>query len=308
MSIKLDRSVTIGIAAHDGARITEFCLDTLFAAAQGNFELILVDDYSTDDTLQLFLSVGRSRPNTHVYSFPRNLEYSQSVNAILSAANGEKIFFVSNDILVTPTWISRLLEDLSRPSAGIVRGVSNYVDNMRGSHNFLNRGFALENNDELFALAEALPQILSGRDLQVDPYLLGDAFAVSREVIDVIGTFDTRFTGYLSDMDFGVRARAAGFTLALDQKAFCYHLEGGNIAHLPETEKKARFDARLKKARSAYLQFLEKYDIDAIEHPPEGGLINEVDLERAVGLAERSAKVGQTKVLPIDYSRYLVSP
>lgn len=306
MAITLNRNVTIGVAAHDGARITEYCLDSLFTSAKGDFELILVDDFSTDDTLPLFRSVSRMHPNTRVYSFPRNMEYSHSVNAILSAASGETIFFVSNDILVTPTWISQLIGAFSKPSVGIVRGVSNYVDNMRGSHNFLNRGFPLENNDELFALAEALPHILAGRDLQDDPYLLGDAFAVSRNVIDTIGTFDTHFVGYLSDMDFGVRCRAAGFRLVLDQKAFCYHLEGGNISHLSEADKKEKFRLRLVKARAAYLQFLQKYGLHTLKHPPEGGLIDEADLERAVGLAERSVVAGQVKVHPVDYSAHLV--
>lgn len=306
MTITLNRNVTIGIAAHDGARITEYCLDALFASVKGDFELILIDDFSTDDTLSIFRSVSRMHPNTRVYSFPCNMEYSHSVNAILSSASGEIVFFVSNDILVTPTWISQLMGAFSKPSVGIVRGVSNYVDNMRGSHNFLNRGFPLENNDELFALAEALPHILVGRDLLDDPYLLGDAFAVSRKVINTIGTFDTRFVGYLADMDFGVRCRAAGLRLILDQKAFCYHLEGGNISHLSEAEKKEKFRQRLVKARAAYLQFLQKYGIDILPHPSEGGLIDEADLERAVGLAERNVQAEQMKVLPVDYSTYLV--
>ena len=134
----VDERITIGISAYGNSMVTRQCLDFLFHAIQGDFELILVDDCSPDHgaILSLFSSVKNTHRNTKVFSFTQNMEYSGSLNCILSHAQGEKIFFISNDIYVTSDYIKALI-DVANTDAqcGIVRGVSNFVDNELPSHN-----------------------------------------------------------------------------------------------------------------------------------------------------------------------------
>src|SRR5205807_2697312 len=51
---------------------------------------------------------------------------------------------------------------------------------------------------------------------------------VSRAVIDKIGVFDTRFYGYMADIDYGVRARRAGFRNVIAAGAWLHHEGGGS--------------------------------------------------------------------------------
>src|SRR5712671_3956102 len=93
--------LTIGMAAYGNARVTSFALECLFAAASGDFELILVDDNSPDHTLDLFRAAADRHRDTKLFHFPENKEYSGSLNTVLSHATRPFVLFLSNDIFVT---------------------------------------------------------------------------------------------------------------------------------------------------------------------------------------------------------------
>lgn len=136
--ITLGSEVSIGISAYGNVAVTQHCLNCLLDSTDGDYELILVDDCSPDngETTRLFRSVVPRHRNTKLFSFSRNLEYSGSLNCILSHATGELVVFVSNDIYVTPNYLSEIIYVAkSDDSIGIVRGVSNFVDNGKGTHN-----------------------------------------------------------------------------------------------------------------------------------------------------------------------------
>src|SRR5690242_21604703 len=93
------RELSVGMAAYGNSRITEFALECLFAAG-GDFELILVDDNSPDDTLQLFQRAADRHRDTQLFHFPENREFSGSLNTVLSHATRRFVLFLSNDIFV----------------------------------------------------------------------------------------------------------------------------------------------------------------------------------------------------------------
>ena len=91
--IYLDKTITVGIPAHGNSRITKVCLDFLLKSTKGDFELILVDDYSQDNgaTKDLFLSIKQFHKNLKIYSFDKNKSQFGSMNCIFCTATGNKI-------------------------------------------------------------------------------------------------------------------------------------------------------------------------------------------------------------------------
>ena len=123
--VKLDKNISIGLSAYGNLNTTRDALAALFLSVEGDFELILVDDCSPDLTLDLFCSVTTFHKNTKIFAFNNNVEYSGTLNTILSHATGKFILFISNDILVTPSYIATILEVANHfENAGIVRGCS----------------------------------------------------------------------------------------------------------------------------------------------------------------------------------------
>jgi GT2 family glycosyltransferase len=299
--LALGADVSIATAAYGNAAATRTCLESIFHSATGEFELILIDDCSPDAGAirSLYLEARQRHANTRIFSFARNLEYSGSLNAILSHARGEWIFFVSNDIFVTPSYLDALLDVArSNPGIGILRGSSNFVDNGLPSHN-LHPSQPPQTLDQLFQLGAAVAEKF-GHSEQTDPFLVGDAFLVRRAVIDRIGTFDPWFFGYFADQDFGLRAQIAGFQLALVRGAFAYHAQHANFDYLPEKERQLKLDRRWSRVFENWARFKVKY-----------GLPVELTYESIAGLpwqqlASAPFERSRHYCAPADYGQYLI--
>lgn len=256
----LGNEVTIGISANGNHETTLKALNALFLSVEGDYELILVDDYSQDQILDLFCMAADYHTNTKLFSFDKNLEYSGSLNAILSHAVGTYIIFLSNDILVSPSYINRLLE-VARHSAefGVVRGCSNFVDNGLTEHN-IKLESDLNSFEQIFNFAEEIDR-KQGDELVFDNFLTGDAFLVSRKVIDAIGTLDPSFYGYFADQDLGLRALIAGFKLVLARGAFAVHEHTANLDCLSESERAAKTSRRWARVHENWARFKMKYGL-----------------------------------------------
>lgn len=290
--------LSIGIAAHGNVETTAECIECLLSSVQGEFELLLVDDQSPDDMLSLYREAARHHAATSIYRFPENKEYSHSVNCILNEARGDRVLFVSNDIMITPHYVAGLIEVMQDETIGIARGVSNFVDNGLDSHN-IKLDVSIEDRLQMFTLAEEI----HGRSIPSadDPFLIGDAFMVSRNLLNTIGGFDTRYVGYLSDFDFGIRAVGAGFRRVFVPKAFAWHGKDANFEYLDSEGAKRKLEMRWQRIRAAWKVFRERWELHS--SPPEWPGVNAVPLAELDRLA---ALRSDLEVTPISYDAFRV--
>lgn len=226
--------------------------------------MILINDNSPDQglTTQLYNWASSIHNNTVIYAATgSNIEYSGSVDLVLSHAKGEKILFLSNDIFISPYYLSAILAaSESEPGWGLLRGSSNFVDNGLGSHN-IPPSKAIENLEDIFTESHNIHALFAGL-VAPDPFLTGDAFMVSRELINKIGGYDPLFYGYFADSDYGIRARIAGFNTLLIPGAYAYHQAGSNIAYLSEEEQSRKLAIRWARVHENWARFKLKYGID----------------------------------------------
>lgn len=292
----LPAGVSVGMAAHGNARTTQKALDDLLASTTGDFELILVDDRSPDDVLQVFRAFRRRHANTTIFSFDRNLEYCHSLNAFLSHARGERLLFLSNDIFANPSYLRELLGAAARHrECGILRGSSNFVDNSSPLHNLPAQAFATRKAYLKFAAAAAREHRAS--PLVDERFLVGDAFLATRALLERIGTIDTRFFGYCGDQDFGLRAQIAGFRVVLVRAAFAYHQNQANISYLPPEEQRRKIERRVGRVGQALAALRDKYGV------AQEGTVHDIPWE---ALARQGYDPARHYVAPGDYARYLV--
>ena len=102
------------------------CLDSLLAMDHQDFEIVLVDDASTDDTprqLEAFRETHPDKPIT-ITRNERNLGVSGARNAGLRVARGEFVFFTDSDCIVDRGWLTTLLHVLSTTNAAAVGGAA----------------------------------------------------------------------------------------------------------------------------------------------------------------------------------------
>jgi GT2 family glycosyltransferase len=230
------------------------------------------------------------------------LEYSGSLNCILSESIGDKIFFVSNDIFISPSYIQAILEVAdSNPDIGIVRGVSNFVDNCRKVSHNINVSSEIKHFDDIASFGRRLYELEKNSYFE-ENFLTGDAFMTKREVISKIGTLDPLFYGYFADHDYGIRTIKSGYKLAVSKGAFAYHHQNSNFSYLDKAAQKKKLNARWAKVHENWARFKLKYNIP-VNQLYELDMLIRMDWE---ALNSFSNELEKLYILPVNYSSYLI--
>ncbi|NPV79239.1 MAG: glycosyltransferase [Firmicutes bacterium] len=215
----LDPGLTsIIILCHNQLEYTAQCVDTILRHTPESFELIFIDNGSTDGTLDYLNSLAANHDNINIIANEKNLGFAAAVNQGIKAARGDYILLLNNDVLVTPGWLKRMLECMNRDErVGLVGPVSNFV---AGIQRIIDPEYNVAKLDEY---AQAHSFRYSGL-AQRTARIIGFCMLIRREVIDRIGGFDITFgTGNFEDDDFCLRAGIAGFQIIIARDVFIHH-------------------------------------------------------------------------------------
>jgi GT2 family glycosyltransferase len=262
--------LSIIVPARNNHEITSSCLGSILHSLTRlnlNAEFILVDDASDPDE-RILDAFREHRTNAvgHACKIVRSKKwqhYSGVFSIGLSQATRDVIFFISNDMFVTPSFLEAVLlvSSLSR-EFGIVRGTSNHADS-HPEHTVPAPGTA-QSYREIDAFSRSI-FAANGARFSEDRVLSGDAILIKRALIERIGVLDLRFFGFFGDIDYGMRAHLAGFKLVCAKGAWLYHEGSGHVkrevAKLSSTWDE-RHGARMKLVETAYQEFRKKWNIE----------------------------------------------
>jgi hypothetical protein len=98
------------------------------------------------------------------------------------------------------------------------------------------------------------------------PALIGDALLIRSEVIERIGVFDTRFYGFWSDLDYGVRVQRAGWRHGIAAGAWLHHSgSASGLENFASGEVAQKNHAEmLRDSHAAYEVFRQKWGADLL--------------------------------------------
>jgi GT2 family glycosyltransferase/tetratricopeptide (TPR) repeat protein/2-polyprenyl-3-methyl-5-hydroxy-6-metoxy-1,4-benzoquinol methylase len=208
---------SIVIVTHNQLAYTRQCVDSIRQYTDEPYELIFVDNASTDGTLDYLGSLGEVRSIRN----EKNLGFPSGANQGIRAATGNQILLLNNDTLVTTGWLRRLLRALHSDSkTGLVGPCSNCVSGEQQVE------VTYDDLTGLDGFAWDFGKANNGR-LQPTDRLVGFCLLIRREVIDSVGLLDEQFgVGCFEDDDYCRRASEAGFRLTIACDAFVHHFGG----------------------------------------------------------------------------------
>jgi GT2 family glycosyltransferase/Flp pilus assembly protein TadD len=250
-----DELASIIILCCNELEYTRLCLDSVLAHTRPPYELILVDNGSSDGTAP-YLDELRSRSGplrVEVIHNAANLGFPKGSNQGLAKAKGRYLVLLNNDTLVTEQWLEGLIgwAVQGNPCVGLVGPTSNYCPPPQQ----VPVGYA--DRPGLDAFAAQRRRAYAGKALEVER-LTGFCLLLRREVLEAIGGFDEGFgAGFFDDDDLCVRAREAGFRLLVAQNVYIHHFgsrtfQGLGIDCRQQLERNfERFQAKWGRERSA---------------------------------------------------------
>ncbi len=243
---------SIIIVTYNNLHLNQGCLESVFRDTDWpNFEVIVVDNASSDGTAEWLADLAKSRAekgdsphlceapegpfrqmgtvpffrhNLRVILNKENLGFAAANNQGLRAARGEFLCLLNNDTVVARGWLSTMIGHLrAMPEAGMIGPVSNMV----GNEAKVPVGYSTIG--EMPRWAAEYCRRHDGKTFQMK--MLG-FFCVMfrREVYEKIGELDERFgVGYFEDTDYCHRARREGFELRCTRDAFVHHWQGASF-------------------------------------------------------------------------------
>lgn len=102
--------MSVIIPTYNGAALLPACLDALRAQTYRDFEVVVVDDHSTDDTRAVMATYSEAR----LICLPRNIGFVGAANAGLRAARWRLLALLNNDTAADPSWLADLVGALDR--------------------------------------------------------------------------------------------------------------------------------------------------------------------------------------------------
>lgn len=239
--------VSIVILTFNQWHCTEECLLSISRHTPEPYELIIVDNGSADGTPEQLTALAAEDKRYRLILNSDNRGYAAGCNQGMLHACGRYIVLLNNDVVVTPEWLSGLLEcHASHALAGIVGPLTN---NASGIQVVPEPDYAACGGLDLFAsrfrVQHRFRRVNSRR-------VVGFCMLFSRSLIDEIGLLDEQFgTGNYEDDDFCIRAAVAGYQNLVAADVYIHHY--GSMSF-----KGNRVDYRLALVRNAAL-FQEKW-------------------------------------------------
>lgn len=206
---------SIVIVTFNQLAYTKACVDSIRLRTDEPYELIFVDNSSSDGTVDYLHSLS----DATVIENDSNRGFPVAVNQGIAVARGDNILLLNNDTVVTMGWLRRMLDVLhSDERIGLVGPVSN---NVSGEQR-IDVGY--EHFSELDGWAWDWGRD-HGHELFETDRLVGFCLLFKREVVERVGLLDERFgIGCFEDDDFCRRANDGGFRCLIVRGAFVHHI------------------------------------------------------------------------------------
>lgn len=201
--------VSVVLPTFNGARFIREAIDSLVVQTYTHWELVLVDDASTDGTPEILAGYARADPRITVVRNERNLRLPQSLNKGFSLSRGALLTWTSDDNLYRPSALEIMVGALeARPDVGMV--YTDYTD-------------IAEDGSPIRPVLTK-----DARYLTCGNCIVG-SFMYRREVMETIGGYDHR-AELVEDWDYWIRVAKSFVLLRLPSDVYLYRCHPSSLS------------------------------------------------------------------------------
>ena len=232
--MKMDNSplASVIILNYNGEKYISQCVKSVLKSDYDNFELIIVDNNSSDNSIKI-IEREYSDSRIKIIKSDKNLGFAGGNNLGVEYAKGKYFVFLNIDTVIDPPGLSELVgvmesDDtigaaqpklLSLDDKTIFDSAGDYLDFFGGS---FKRGGDWHEKDK--GQYDSVHEIFSAR---------GAAMITRKEIVEKIGLFDSDYFLYFEDIDFCWRLRLFGLRIVFVPTSIVYHKGSGISSENP---------------------------------------------------------------------------
>jgi GT2 family glycosyltransferase len=210
--------VTVVIPNWNGRHWLEGCLEALKVQDFHDFGIVIVDDASTDDSVEY---VEKEFPGVKVIRQHQRRGFAKSANAGITAASGDYVLLLNNDTIPAVSFIRNLVNSMDSmpPEVGSLASCMLCMDNPTLIDD---TGDILTWYGQALKRGHGKPATDFTENCEVFSACAGAAL-YRRSFLNETGGFDEKFVNYLEDVDLGFRGRISGYR--------CWFVAGAEVMH-----------------------------------------------------------------------------
>lgn len=219
--------VSIVVPSANNFVFLKLCLTSIVLnTAARPYEVIVVDNGSTDGTADYLADMAAHHPQVRVIRNEANRGFAPAVNQGLAAATGGTLVLLNDDTVVPPGWLDGLCRGLADETVGLLGPVTN----RSGDEAQIDVEYHTYAEFLRFARERRRSHRSRTRDLHM---LTMFCLAFRRDVYERIGPLDEQFEiGMFEDDDYAVRARAAGYRVVCADGLLVHHFGATSLGKL----------------------------------------------------------------------------
>lgn len=268
-----NRLVSIIIPNFNGEKYLNTCLSSVMESSYKNFEVILVDDGSSDESLKIIHEFLEKDERLKLLRNKKNLGAAASRNKAVKVARGEILVFLDNDTQVDKDWLKELIKPLLRDkSIGATQSL--ILDFEKRELIQMAGGLLMPQTGWLLPFYQWKKYLkVKNRLEEREIVAISASLAVREDAFEGIGGFDEKEAVYTEDLDFCWRIWIAGYRIVLAPKSIIYHWT-------KPVEKRANMGGSYERiyfhlAKNSFRSIIKNYELqNIIRYLPVSVLIN----------------------------------
>lgn len=213
--------VSVIIPNFNGIAFLDTVLNSLEGQSMNDFEVILVDNGSTDGSCSF---TAANYPWVHILELPDNFGFCRAVNEGIRASKAPYVLLLNNDTEVTENFVEEMLAAIKRHRKAFSCGARmvqyhdrDRLDDAGNYYCALGWSFARGRGRDIHTFE---------KEEKVFAACAGAAI-YRKKILEQIGLFDEEHFAYLEDVDIGYRARIYGYENWYAPEAVVYHVGSG---------------------------------------------------------------------------------
>jgi len=223
--------ITVIIPHYNGEEILKRCLKSLQTTQCKDFEVLIVDNGSQDNSLHM---VKTEFPEVNIIQNNKNLGYAGGCNIGIKSCNSKYVVLLNNDTTVEPDWLSLLLDVMDRDDK--IAAVQPKILSIQHPDRFDYCG-AAGGEIDIFGYPFARGRVFYTMEKDQGQYddsrkifwATGAAVLLRRSVLEKVKLLEEDFFAHMEEIDLNWRMLLAGYKIVSQPKAVIYHQTGATL-------------------------------------------------------------------------------